>query len=459
MFLKGECLYYKRNVITKEHGPQLFPLVFMFDGTLSRELVTFFDFEFKNLRGRETTGTIEVITSVAEIYYFLKHAKDVKKYDDNPNLLVLDYVFSRTKDTSLWLDLISEVAALKRFKALRKLENVMKAVYGNKSNDIDLFNKVLYNSSQSDSHKRLLEHINIKFKTKGANTSAVTSSMNVKTRTNVSKIKTFPPEFIIDLINDESDPNQKVGYLLQAGAAFRASETSHLLINDVSYTKTSPIIIFPTVDGDTLSDKGSPISRAKVFDNVNQLNPLIPYPVNCPEWDQKKIAFLNNVHERTILPQNHLLKAGYKGVTLATSTPGIGTIIAFIDDSLEQLALDIINDQLLNQYRVRNHPFLLCDKDGFPLSKATYEKRFARSVKRFNIKLDKGPHSLRHFAGCYQANNLKVDIKVAKDFMRHSKLTSTEIYFKLDSQKIRNNLSKSEFKSSFEEIDWSKLKR
>ncbi|MEZ9540878.1 tyrosine-type recombinase/integrase [Vibrio sp. 10N.286.48.C11] len=454
---RGEQLYYKRYIKVKEHRGKLFPVFFMFDGTLSHELMLFYDFEYKLDRGQDDGMTA---TTVAELYFYSKNVEHSDRYDTHPHLLVLDYAYSRQHDSELWGRLLTHKQVVRRIKSLTLLEQAMKATFGiNVVSSVDLFEKGVRTSAFRDNNDYLLSHLKGAASKARNNEARTTSSFNVENRSGgrAQLYKSFPAERIIELINAEKDPNQKVGYLLQAGAAFRASELFHLLQNDIGFNSSGGRVIFPKPNRETLSDdlKGV-ILREEHFEYYDKVNPKLDYGQTDSEI--KKNWFLNNISERSALPRSHLLWAGYKGIDPQNETTDVGSSIEFTHSAIETLTLEIIENEIIPQKRVRNHPFLLCDKDGYPLCKQTYERRFKRFIKK-NFALQLGPHSLRHHAGCYMANNLEMPIESARMMMRHVQTSSTQVYYNLDSVTIRNNLTKNDFKNAYKDLDYNELRK
>lgn len=218
-------------------------------------------------------------------------------------------------------------------------------------------------------------------------------------------------------------------------------------------------IIFPSPNGKTLSDdfRGT-IQRNCLFEEYDSINPKLQIPLYAKQSQKDKIRFLNRLTERSALPRTHLMWSGFKGIDVTNASVDAGSHIEFIHEAIEKLTLKIIDEELIPQNRVRHHPYLLCDKYGYPLAKQTYERRFKRNVaKLYGLKL--GPHSFRHFSGCFLANNLEVSIESARHLMRHVSIESTKVYYRLDSATLRNHISKEEFKSKYKALDFSELRR
>ena len=262
--------------------------------------------------------------------------------------------------------------------------------------------------------------------------------------------KSFPLEAFVDLIEKTPNPRDQMLYLLMGGASLRKSEPLHLFQSD---------ILGIDRDGATRIKLDDPeIGEFNWKHNGQQNNGTrSEYIKEC----FRNEALINTnpdlyrLAPRTRLKRNYWV--GYKGMT-------------FSSDAIEELNADgrlVHNHELFwidkrfgkrfqqayqeyfEEYflgKPRNwpyHPWLMItthgSNAGMPMKLSSIRSQWNLALRRIRMSnCGLGPHSLRHMAGSYCASVLGLPIETTKVLMHHSSITSTETYYHLKSEDIRN---------------------
>jgi integrase len=257
---------------------------------------------------------------------------------------------------------------------------------------------------------------------------------NIESKIKVPKYLTT--SLLIDLIeNGCKNPRDKILILLMGFGGLRISETLHIYGHDVLGT-------FP-------STNASKILLA------HPSSGLIQIPNETKLERVKRSTYLSNYFKR--LPRNelgigHIEYAGWKGMQINNQEPEQNYVFW-----LDELKTGTYFRKLLEEYLSDNrslfiknrlsHPYLFFNiqrsskRNGYgsPLTYMNAQEIFYAACKRINLN-GYSPHSCRHHYGFYSASILKVPPEVLQRQLRHKQITSTDIYYHISQELIRNEI-------------------
>lgn len=253
----------------------------------------------------------------------------------------------------------------------------------------------------------------------------------------ISSPKYLPTDTLIELIEDGcKNPRDKMLLLLMGFGGLRISETLHIYVNDVignfkSTNATKVILAHP--------------SEGKIRVSENHETTVL-----------KRTEFLMRNFNR--LPRNelgigHLEYAGWKGMSLNEQEIDNDYVFwleehitgTYFRKLLEEYLFD--NKNLFSSSRQR-HPYLFFNIQrnrknniyGNPLTYFNAQEIYSAACQRIGLT-GFSPHSCRHHYGYYSADRLGIPIEKLQRQLRHRQITSTEIYYHLSHEAVRNELS------------------
>jgi integrase len=296
--------------------------------------------------------------------------------------------------------------------------------------------------------------------------------------------RAFPLEKFVDLIEQSNNLRDKLLWLLMGAGSLRGSEVLHLFLTDVEgvdpeHGDAKVILADPEYGMVRWTDKDGKNhyeTRAKYF--LEQFTNTF-FPQNHP---------LRNLHPRTRYGRrNTRLHAGFKGMTFGDDNAARKLLFspdhsqAYDDHYLWWMhkIYGQIFSHYFNKYIEKFfwanpstgqpnpkswpwHPWLfICTNKnnyGMPLTMPALKQAWQRGLKRIGMEgSGYGLHSLRHMYGVYCANVLKIPIETTQVLMHHASVTSTQTYYRLDSDTIRNMLTQAAIMDKRITTEWKTL--
>ena len=235
---------------------------------------------------------------------------------------------------------------------------------------------------------------------------------------------TFPPDKVLELISKTTNVRDKLYFLLLFFGSLRKSEPLHLFVSDVS-TK----------------DQQADILLAHPSHSIHIWNdPFVG------KQTTKRAEFLSKKYgltPRSNLAESHPYHCGWKAMQFTKNNyeTNLFWLIPSIGEYFAKL-----HSVYMHQYRrfaPDDHPYYFINIDnrrdstfGKPATLSNMDKAFYRAAKRVGLKpTDDGvnPHGARHFYGHFCASYLRLDITTTQRMMHHASKDSTEIYYKVSS--------------------------
>jgi hypothetical protein len=267
--------------------------------------------------------------------------------------------------------------------------------------------------------------------------------------------KAFPLDRFVDLIERSACSRDKMMWLLMFGLALRQSETLHIFLEDcfgvdklgcARIRLDDPELgVFRWFD---LAGKLHHGNRAEYLRQMYRNDGL-----------KDSIPNLYAIEPRTMYGGHGGMRVGFKGMTFdecETTIPGIqsfGHEGRWIDHRLGVYFQTCFEQYFREHFFGKPkgwpyHPYLLICLDdenyGMPLTIPAVRKAWRRALARIGMgDWFLGPHGLRHLTGYYSASVLKQPIEITKLILRHKSVSSTEVYYHLSSNEVRNSLLKS----------------
>jgi integrase len=251
-----------------------------------------------------------------------------------------------------------------------------------------------------------------------------------KVLTGLRQYKQFPPRYLDQLLEETSNPRDRLLFSILAFGGRRISEVLNAFTHDV-------------------------------FTANEMLQFVLAHPAHSSmKWTNLSGATQNGTRREYLRSQFNLLPRnehgalpsalGWKGIKYddeATKT----SQTYFVRNAEKDLVA--LHRTYLHQVRQRvskrPHPYYWVNEDGEPLTKKAAEKQFAlakgRVQKRFGVDLSGyGLHSLRHYFGFYCVDVIRADLLMVQKWMGHSHLSSTAVYAHISPETARNELKAAE---------------
>ncbi len=264
--------------------------------------------------------------------------------------------------------------------------------------------------------------------------------------------KSFPIDRFVDLIETTPNPRDQMLFLLMGGASLRKSETLHIYYQDilgVDENGTTRVRLDDPETGQMEWNEGEKSiigTRRKYLsdyfknDKFRYTNPQL-FQLK-PRTEGKK----GNDH------------AGFKGMTFSDNGKSIllsdgrflHTHEAFWIDPRFGIRFDKAYQEYVREYFFHKptgwpyHPWLFittkkCSQYGMPMTISALDRAWKRALNRLGLgNLIMHPHSLRHMFGNYAANIVNLPIEITRTAMHHASITSTEVYYSLKNETVRD---------------------
>ncbi|WP_454872968.1 hypothetical protein [Paraburkholderia xenovorans] len=266
-------------------------------------------------------------------------------------------------------------------------------------------------------------------------------------RATVNLPKCFPLQAFVDLVEQCSNPRDKMLYLQLFGLGMRESEPLHLFAEDVFGVTRYGEARVRLDDPDTgLWEWHDADNRRRVTSRATYLEAYWQnreFRTSCPE--------LYRLLPRTRYGRRGGMYVGFKGMTFhlgeSPDTSTLGHEAIWIDPRIgvyfRRCFEEYMHENFYGKpYRWPFHPWLYIQQDrkgfGLPMTIPAVKKVWARSMKRIGLDgLNLGPHSLRHLAGYYCASVLNHSLETTQALLRHAYPASTQIYYHLSKEAVR----------------------
>jgi integrase len=243
----------------------------------------------------------------------------------------------------------------------------------------------------------------------------------------------FPPQHVLQFIAGAGSIRDRLCWLLMFFGSLRISELMHIFVRDISQNPddgTARVVVAHPRDGS--------------FDWVSR---------DGVRRQGNRAAFLQeryNLIPRNLLPSRHPLRAGWKG--MASDEPKRReSLVYWTDPNMGRLFWKLHREYMhsVRTHVADGHPYYFVAQRGAefgePLKLSNLSKQFYRCAERMGLDLrDDGihPHGARHFYGYFSASWLKLPKERVQKMMHHAQLSSTEVYYALDSSVMRAELAK-----------------
>ncbi len=453
-------------VYTRDFGSRLFPLVFL-SGRASYVLAQWAHFLIKQGIGQSLLDErLRVVVQLFE-YATVKYGSGALT-EGQTNTLVADYLMARKLGTvdaegfdplGLWWPRLSKKTLKKYVKAINAFDAFQAAFHGApRLNPVESRLLTAWQRCQEFRVREkwdMLLHLFPASSTEKAIHSVDVVIEHTRFRIGKKKIpKAFPLHSFIDLVEKSPSPRDRMLWLLMFGLALRQSEPLHMYLEDcfgIDRTGGTRIRLDDPEIGEYrwVDKSGSQRSGTRT-----------DYLMQCFRNEDLKdtIPDLYLIKPRTQYGGYGGMRVGFKGMTFDYDDSGVveprvfGNEAVWIDPRLGIYFHKCLEEYLREHFYTRGkgwpyHPFLfIClDKDdyGMPLTIPAIRKAWTRALKRLGMEnCGLGPHSLRHLAGYYSATVLKQPIEFTKSMLRHANISSTEVYYHLDSNEVRNRIMK-----------------
>jgi integrase len=232
--------------------------------------------------------------------------------------------------------------------------------------------------------------------------------------------KTFELEEFIKLIEFESNPRNRLIWLLLGGGGLRESEVIHLFTSDITYDEAilqaSVLLAHPTYG--TIKVEGRRLTRQAY---LKERFGLVP---------------------RDQLPMYDLLQAGWKGMKFQKGdTAGVTWLHPSFGVSAWQAHFEYL--PLRCAANAAHHPWHFVNfkhNVGEPLTRRNLYQQLHAACKRLELRSPSNPHALRHMYVHTIVNILGMPVEDAQILVRHSDLASTAEYSRASTELTRKSL-------------------
>ncbi|SAL81593.1 hypothetical protein AWB74_05993 [Caballeronia arvi] len=264
--------------------------------------------------------------------------------------------------------------------------------------------------------------------------------------------KVFPLEAFVDLVEQCTNPRDKMLYLQLFGLGMRGSEVLHLYLEDIF--GVSPLGEARVRLDDPETGEWRWIDARGIRHRGNRTAYLEQEWAN--EDFRTRVPQLHCLRPRTLYGRRGGMHAGFKGMSFhfddSASPELFGHEAIWIDPRLGVYYLTCMNEYLQENFHGKPprwpfHPWLYIQLDrrghGLPMTIPALRKMWARDMRR--VKLDHlglGVHSLRHLAGYYCASVLQHPLATTQALLRHASQLSTETYYHLSADAVRDQLNR-----------------
>ncbi|MFB9127772.1 hypothetical protein ACFFYR_33150 [Paraburkholderia dipogonis] len=262
--------------------------------------------------------------------------------------------------------------------------------------------------------------------------------------------KVFPLEAFVDLVEQCSNPRDKMLYLQLFGLGMRGSEVLHLYLEDVFGVSKQGEARVRLDDPET--------GEWRWFDSTGKSRRGSRSTYLQSEWANEEfrdeIPQLHRLRPRTLYGSRGGMHSGFKGMSFhfdeSASPELFGHEALWIDPRLGVYYLTCLKMYLAENFHGKPprwpfHPWLYIQLDrkshGMPMTIPALRKMWMRDLSRLKLgHLGLGLHSLRHLAGYYCASVLHHPLPTTQALLRHASQLSTETYYHLSPEVVREQL-------------------
>jgi integrase len=263
--------------------------------------------------------------------------------------------------------------------------------------------------------------------------------------------KTFPPQMVIKLIETAANSRDKLAFMLMAFGSLRISEVCHLFLKDLfgtfSQTRAAHVTLGHPVDG-----------RCEWVDK------------NGRRRSGTRAEYLVEMYGR--VPRNRMDNspeyAGWKAMEFGNKS-STGFIYWSVD------AIGIYFRRVLYEYFEEifagkpqgwpGHPYAFVKLDrahyGEPMTIVNLANQFYAAAMKIGLDPRQegiNPHGLRHFYGYFCATILKLRIERLQQVMHHASPLSTNVYYHIPPQVVRDQLLAAQIAAGLLEDDRREIK-
>ncbi|MEJ6004778.1 site-specific integrase [Paucibacter sp. AS339] len=264
--------------------------------------------------------------------------------------------------------------------------------------------------------------------------------------------KCFPPDLFVELVEGSKSSRDKLLWLELFGLGLRESEPLHHFLQDVHGV---------TPAGEALVRLDDPeVGQWEWANGAGRLIRGTRTEYLRTQWENSDLETsypdLVNLAPRTQYVCHGQMRAGFKGMTFHTddsiSPSNWGHEGIWIAPPVGRYFLATFKEYVEEHFHGRPrrwpyHPWLYIKLDrkdyGLPMTIPALRKAWNRALRRLGLAgSDLGPHSLRHLAGYFCANQLGLSIEKTMLLLRHAKSESTEKYYHLSKNEVRTAIAK-----------------
>lgn len=251
-------------------------------------------------------------------------------------------------------------------------------------------------------------------------------------RARATVVEHFPPQHVLQFILGGGSIRDRLCWLLLFFGGLRISELMHIFVRDITLNH----------------DDGS--ARVVVAHPEEGLIDWVGRDGARRQGNRE--AFLQDRYNRiprNLLPSRHPLRAGWKGM-VRDDGKRAESVVYWTDPTMGRLFWKL-HREYMRSVRLNvadDHPYYLVaqrgDEFGEPLKLSNLSKQFYRCAERMGLTLPSDgvhPHGARHFYGYYSASWLKLPKERVQKMMHHAQLSSTEVYYAIDSSVMRAELA------------------
>jgi len=248
-------------------------------------------------------------------------------------------------------------------------------------------------------------------------------------------VKCFPVDHYGPLISTTRSVRDKLLWILLGMGGLRASETLHLFLGDIGQAS----------DG---------TAQVVIGDSQRGLYPVLPGST-VTQTTREALLLSQGLKPRDKLAKNDPLFAGWKGMLIEDGK----TLSSSVHWLLPEYGRYFweLHTQYLKCFRLlipQTHPYYFVSLNkgsyGEPLKLSNLGSLFRAAAARIGVISPQNPHSLRHFYGSFAHDILEIPMPTVQHCMRHKSIASSEVYAKISSNTIREQLAAGH--SRFQEV-------
>jgi integrase len=252
-----------------------------------------------------------------------------------------------------------------------------------------------------------------------------------KTNKAFTDSKHYPPDKVWETILRTPSVRDKLYLLLLFFGGLRISEPIHLFASDI---KIQP-------DGSVRVVLGHPQDGA--YGWIGR---------DGKKKTGNRATFLREKYgltPRNLLAEKHPLHAGWKGMMLDDKKRS-ESVVHWLREDAERLFARLHGEYVrtVRSKMPDSHPYYFVNEKedesyGQPMTLSNMTKAFNRAAQRVSLSPRMpgvNPHGGRHFFGFYCASVLRLPLETTQRLMHHASITSTQIYYALSAEAVRNEL-------------------